>query len=197
MEIRQRPMGIIGHRCVARQSVAVWIIVEVMSSCISFANLKRCYTCTSSDIVTEYRICTDHPVSVKVHCICILCYAVDLWIVRTSSANRMNWKVKDNSQSEYFNEPVSLDLLSSFIVAIFEHVLVGGIQCPKISFSFTGICHFTGDFKKTFVETQIVSNAVLPSFVFLFVIWKLFVDVFVYSRQGKAFLCWALDRHCN
>lgn len=46
----------------------------------------------------------------------------------------------------------------------------------------------TGNFDEAFVETQIVTNRILPSLFVVAIIWKMFHDVLVDSIQSQSFL---------
>lgn len=48
-------------------------------------------------------------------------------------------------------------------------------QCPVVAFSFRAT--FAGHFHKTFVQTEIVANRILPAFFVLFKIWKVWHDI--------------------
>lgn len=75
---------------------------------------------------------------------------------------------------------------ASPVVPLLKHVLAGWVQCPVIPFSLPAA--FPRNFDEAFVETQVVSDAVLPAFFILLIEGELADDILVNTGQSEALL---------
>ena len=87
----------------------------------------------------------------------------------------------------------SPDPLPPAEVAALEHVFKRGIHDPEVALPVPAVV--SGDLHEALVQTQVVSDAVLPAFFILLVVRELVDDVFVYPAQGLPLLAALIDRH--
>lgn len=87
----------------------------------------------------------------------------------------------------------SLHASSPPVVALFEHILACRVQGPVVALSLTATLPRHLD--EALVERQVVSDAVLPSFLVLLVERKLADDVLVDTGQRETLFRALADRH--
>lgn len=79
------------------------------------------------------------------------------------------------------------------VVSLLEHVLAGRVQGPIVALALPAA--LPGNFNEAFVQTQVVSNAVLPALLVFLVERKLCDDVLVNTGQGQSLLRTLSDSH--
>ena len=102
-----------------------------------------------------------------------VCHCLQVWVV---------------SWHHHWASLVSLS--SSQEGSIIKHILCLRIQSPEVTF--TRIAWFSGHLDKTVIETQIVSDGVLPLRKPFSVVWKPFLDKFTNAVESQPSV-WSLD----
>lgn len=106
-------------------------------------------------------------------------------------------RIIDIRFGKHFTECMSctiwpLHATSTLVIAILKHVLVLGIQGPVIALPFTTT--FPRNLYEAFIQTQIVTNRVLPALLVLLEVGKTSGDEAVNFTQccplGWSVLCW-------
>lgn len=91
-----------------------------------------------------------------------------------------------------------LHLLPPLVVSILKHVTVSRMKWPQVTFSFTRrMGWISRSFDEAVIQAQIMSDAVLPSFVFFLEVGKPAGYVLIYRSKWKLLFFRFFDRHYN
>lgn len=79
------------------------------------------------------------------------------------------------------------------VISLLEHVIKRGVQHPEVALPVP--CAFSGHFNEAFIERQVVSDAVLPTFLILLIVGEPGDDVVINPAQGLSLVVAVSDGH--